>query len=219
MNTLMPRNGEAFAAFHECCPSFPAIFFSQQPCVFALLLKERKSPWFSSTSSCMGWVDRNTPMWLARPLEEAHFGKGISVSFSRLVPQGEITAAYVPGLEGGLCWVLWPEGSSRAGGPAGWHASQPQLGWPAALLGVWRQSDHDAAALHWEARRCPSGTPGSHHVEKAEGCHAIGFGGIFFESFWWVSSLFSPVVFQSGRHYCLDLVYQEPSPPSSFSHL
>lgn len=76
--------------------------------------------------------------------------------------------------------MLWPEGSPRAGGPAGWHASQPQLGWSAALPGAWRQRDHDAAALHWEATRCPSGTPGSCHVEKAEGCHAMGFGGFFF---------------------------------------
>lgn len=46
MNTLMPRNGEAFAAFHEYCSSFPAIFFlpSKSPVCLPYFLKKENHP-------------------------------------------------------------------------------------------------------------------------------------------------------------------------------
>lgn len=43
-----------------------------------------------------------------------------------------------------------------------------------SLAGVRRQSDHNVAALRWEATRCPSGTSGTSHIEKSKGYHAMG---------------------------------------------
>ena len=46
MDTLMPRNVEAFAAFHECFPSFPALFFlpSNSPVCLPYSLKKENHP-------------------------------------------------------------------------------------------------------------------------------------------------------------------------------
>lgn len=109
--------------------------------------------------SCMGWVDCNTLLWLARPLEEGRFGEKY-LDFCLICHRAR-ELRFVPELKRGWCWVPGAGGSfSRAG--------------------EWLQQEHgtrdcDIAALPWEATRCPSGTSGTHHIEECKGYHTVFF--------------------------------------------